>query len=125
MNKLLLVAPYMLIFLIVSSCSSVEHNSTKSEAEKFQRVFKEKLPKFKSCYQLQKLREKNKESVIVFDFTMDSEGKAKDAKVSGGGFTVENSVEKCMKDELEKIQFEKPLSEGGSHSIKQPVIFQN
>ena len=125
MNKLLMVAPYMLIVLIVSSCSSVDKNSRKDEAEKFQRVFKENLPKFKGCYQLQKLREKNKESVIVFDFTIDKEGKSKDAKVSGEGFVVESGVEKCMKDELGKIQFEKPLPEGGSQKINQPVFFQN
>jgi len=125
MKNFLSKSMHIISAVVFFSCSSMDQKPQKSYVEKFQNSFKSNLPKLKECYLLQIPKEEEKESIVLFDFIIANDGKVKEPNAYAKSFVLGKSAKECMIDELKKMQFEKPMSEGGSTTIHQPVYFQN
>jgi hypothetical protein len=79
------------------------------------------IPSFKLCYEEVVVRRKsNLEVAVELQFTIETTGKVKNAKIDTFSNKLPLKVSKCLISVLEEIQFPEPASEG-SVEVVQPM----
>ncbi len=121
--KITIITMFSLLGFI--GCSSSNNHLKNTHADQFQNSFKSHIPTLQKCYSNQSPKEKTIESKIYLQFTVNYLGIAENISASAKTFTLNQTVEKCIIEEVKKIKFPLPQHDGGSYNIYQPINFLN
>ncbi len=83
------------------------------------RYVRRKLPRIQHCYEKELIEQSNLEGTVVAQFSINKDGKVRNAKASGMSSKV---VEKCIAKAISSIRFPIPKS-GGSTKVRYPFTF--
>ncbi|MBL4636296.1 MAG: AgmX/PglI C-terminal domain-containing protein, partial [Kofleriaceae bacterium] len=83
------------------------------------RYMRPKLPRIRYCYEKELIKQSNLEGTVVAQFSINKDGKVRNAKASGMGSKV---VEKCIAKAISSIRFPIPKS-GSSTKVRYPFTF--
>jgi hypothetical protein len=84
------------------------------------RYIRRKLPRIRNCYEKELMVKQNLSGTVVVQFQISPQGVVQGASAGGMG---DKSVESCVAEAINSIQFPKPKG-GGFVNVRYPFIFQ-
>ena len=84
------------------------------------RYIRRKLPRIRNCYEKELMVKQNLSGTVVVQFQISPQGVVQGASAGGMG---DKSVEGCVAEAIQSIQFPKPKG-GGFVNVRYPFIFQ-